>query len=61
MEELQFFGSQKGVANDSSRQGYDAASMGNRIPTFRGIGILKKQLVKIRNQQRGGFYHVIKN
>jgi len=55
----------QGCNNDSILQEYDAASKNNRIQTFRGNGILKLEfanlLIKIRYQQRGGFYCVMKN
>jgi hypothetical protein len=55
----------QGCNNDSILQEYDTASKNNQIQTFRGNGILKLELdsllIKIRYQQRGGFYHVINN
>jgi hypothetical protein len=64
MEDKVFCFSQ-GCNNDSILQEYDSASKNNRIQTFRGKGILKLELanllIKIRYQQKGGFYHVIKN
>jgi len=55
----------QGCNNDSILIDYDAASKNNRIHTFRGNGILKLELanvlIKIRYQQRKGFYHVVKN
>ena len=57
------FRSPQGCNNDSILQEYDAVSKTNLIQTFQGNGVLKLELgnllIKIRYQQRGGFFTTV--